>query len=125
MGWEWCEGLRLFLRKRVGKIGGADGEISGGRAALTRAVSRRLERLEKRAETIARAETQPPRTIRFVDVNHRVTSKLELKDGGAVWTHFDRERAAEIPGPETPRLRRRQRAQERLLASEKTPTDIS
>jgi hypothetical protein len=65
---------------------------------LIRSVSCRLERLEARAA--AKSNTSEPLTIAVVDSQGIVMSKLEWKDGEAVWTHpEDHEPASEICFP--------------------------
>ena len=54
---------------------------------MIRDVTRRLERLEERAAATARAKQPLSHVIRFIDMNKRVVSTLEMSTGK--WTHFD------------------------------------
>jgi hypothetical protein len=52
---------------------------------VIRLLSRRLQRLERRANPVA--ARPEPHTLYFVDVNMMVVSQYEM--GTSKWTHFD------------------------------------
>jgi hypothetical protein len=55
---------------------------------MTSTISRRIQRLESRANQVAATAT-PHLTVCFVNMDKRVTSTLSWEDGKQVWTRFD------------------------------------
>jgi tRNA nucleotidyltransferase (CCA-adding enzyme) len=62
---------------------------------LTRNVSRRLERLEANAKASAAFASREPHILCFVDMQRRVRSQVQWKNGKNVWTYFDEDGAIE------------------------------
>lgn len=62
---------------------------------MTRNVHRRLERLEAQANTAAAIAAREHHIICFVDMQRRVRSQVQWKNGKNVWTYFDEDGAIE------------------------------
>jgi hypothetical protein len=69
---------------------------------LIRNVSRRLERLEANAKASAAFASHEPHILCFVDMQRRVRSQMEWKDGKWVRTDFDEEGAVDWVEPSKP-----------------------